>query len=339
MLGRVMTPAANLVVRAALLFSVVPALACGGGESQPAVCFGANVIANEKNNYSFSSTIDLPSVTVAHMSNLAFDWGALTQDFLGHPLDPTRDLGSAIVMLWGLPLADLEVKLNADALFTSDLIVSPPLSLRLDGATAANLHQFQINETPVTAEMFNAFFDANLYPRETASFLVAVQTGYELGREIRMLQAFELSATSSTTNVALTNSSTKLSYSANLHDLTITGVPGGTPALTLDWSQLTTNALGAPFGEGAITSAIVGHYAESPAELESKFLDLDRIAMETYRADIAAGAVLDFTTLRDAKGAPFPGTNATGTWLVGLICGNCRNPAPWYMTILRPCAQ
>jgi len=23
--------------------------------------------------------------------------------------------------------------------------------------------------------------------------------------------------------------------------------------------------------------------------------------------------------------------------VVGLICGNCRNPAPWYLTILKPC--
>jgi hypothetical protein len=35
--------------------------------------------------------------------------------------------------------------------------------------------------------------------------------------------------------------------------------------------------------------------------------------------------------------APFAGIDDTGTWLVGLICGNCRNPAPWYMTIAKPC--
>ncbi len=91
-----------------------------------------------------------------------------------------------------------------------------------------------------------------------------------------MLQSFNLDASSSVTNVALTNDSTKLSYTANLHDLTITGVPGGTPALTLDWSQMTTNGLGRPFTEGYVTSAIVGHYTQTPAQLEAQFLDLDR---------------------------------------------------------------
>jgi hypothetical protein len=41
----------------------------------------------------------------------------------------------------------------------------------------------------------------------------------------------------------------------------------------------------------------------------------------------------------DGNGAGFPGIDDTGTWLVGLICGNCRNPAPWYMTILKPCSM
>jgi len=156
---------------------------------------------------------------------------------------------------------------------------------------------------------------------------------------IRMLQAFDLDASSTNTNVALTNDSTKLSYAANLHNLTITGVPGGTPALSLDWSQMTTNALGAAFKEGYITSAVVGHYTQTPAELEANFLDLDRIATATYRADVLSGSVLDFTTLRDGSGAAFTGIDDTGTWLVGLICGNCRNPAPWYMTILKTCSM
>jgi hypothetical protein len=102
---------------------------------------------------------------------------------------------------------------------------------------------------------------------------------------------------------------------------------------------MTTNGLGRDFTEGYVTSAVVGHYTQTPAQLESQFLDLDRIAIATYRADLASGSVLDFTTLKDANGAEFPGVDEDGTWLVGLFCGNCRNPAPWYMTILKPCSM
>lgn len=316
------------------------ALGCGGRDApQPTMCFSANVLANEKNNYNFSSTITLPPVTVKPMSNLAFDWSGVKQDFLGHALDPATSLNTALVMLWDLPLKALETALNADELYPSDLIVSPPPSLPLTGATSTHLYDFTVNGTAITPEMFNAYFDATLYTPANSSFLVAVQQGSELGREIRMLQAFQLDSTSTVTEIKLTNASTKLTYNADLRHLTITGVPGGTAGLMLDWSQLTTNALGAVFKEGYVTSAVVGHYTQTPAELEAKFLDLDRIASEYYRADILSGSILDFTTLKSESGSSFPGVDDTGTWLVGLICGNCRNPAPWYMTVLEPCTM
>jgi hypothetical protein len=331
----------HIAIGGVTLCTLAAVAGCGSsGGGQPTMCFGPNVVASEKNDYAFSSDITLAPVTVTDMSNLAFDWSGLTHDFEGHTLDPTKDLGMAIVMFWDLPLATFETELNADALYPSDLILSPPLSLELTaGATSAHLYDFTINTTPVTPAMINQYFDATMYPPSRASFLVGVQTGTDLGRNLRMLQAFNLDATASGTSVPLTNDSTKLSYSANLHDLTITGVPGGTAALTLDWSQMTTNGLGRPFSQSVITSAIVGHYRQTPTQLEAQFLDLDSLALATYRADIEAGSVLDFTTLKDANGGSFPGIDNDGTWLVGLICGNCRNPAPWYMTILKPCSM
>jgi hypothetical protein len=328
----------TILLRAAPLCLI--ALGCSGSsDPQPTMCFGANVVANEKNGYAFTSTITLAPVAVAPMANLTFNWGGLTRDFLGHPLNPATDLDTAIMMIWALPRAEFEADLNADALYTADLVVSPPLNLPLAGETSGQLHSFLINGTGLSPAMFNDYFDATLYTPANSTFIIAVQTGLDLGRGIRMLQAFNLDASASVTNVTLTNDSTKLSYAANLHGLTITGVPGGTPALTLDWSQMQTNALGAEFKEGYITSAVVGHYTQTPAELEASFLDLDRIATATYRADVLSGSVLDFTMLRDENGAAFPGIDDNGTWLVGLICGNCRNPAPWYMTILKTCSM
>ena len=33
------------------------------------------------------------------MSNLTFDWGGVTKDFLGHTLDPVADLNIGLVVL------------------------------------------------------------------------------------------------------------------------------------------------------------------------------------------------------------------------------------------------
>ena len=102
--------------------------------------------------------------------------------------------------------------------------------------------------------------------------------------------------------------------------------------------MMKTNALGTEFKEGYITSAIVGHFTQTPDQLETRFLDLELIADTLYRADIPSGSVLDFATLEDSSGTSFTGVDAQGTWLVGSICGVCRNPAPWYMTVLKPCS-
>jgi len=333
-----MSKKASLNIALGTVSLMATAVGCGGGAAQPTMCFGANVTANEKNDYAFTSQITLQPVNVAPMSNLLFDWSGLTHDFEGHAVTPA-DLGLGIVMFWDLPLAQFEMELNADALYTMDLIFSPPLSLQLTGATSAHLYDFTVNTTKVTPEMINPYFDAAAYTPANSSFIVGVQAGTELGRQIKMLQAFNLDASSTVTDVAITNDSTKLAYKANLHDLTITGVPGGTPALMLDWSQMKTNELGRPFTEGSVTDAVVGHYTQTPAELEAHFLNLDQIAAATYRAHIEAGSVLDFTMLKDETGGSFPGIDGSGTWLVGLICANCRNPAPWYMTILKPCSM
>ena len=160
-----------------------------------------------------------------------------------------------------------------------------------------------------------------------------------IGSGIRMLQSFELDPSSSNTTVTMTNSSTTLTYSANLHSLHPTGVPAGKANLTLDWGQIQTNALGQPFEPTAIANAIVGHYTQTPAELETKFLDLQTIATQLYKAEIPYGSVLDFTTLKDDAGNSFTGVDSNGTWLVALICTNCRNPAPYYLTVLEPATQ
>jgi hypothetical protein len=329
------------------------AIACSSGTSggsQPIMCNGANVVANEKNDYTFTSTFSLPPITVKTMSNLTFDWGSVTQDFLKHSLSPTADINTVSVLIFGpgVPLAMLAPKLNADELTPQDVFVVPPPSVMPSGGkTTAMLYDFNINGTAIPQSMFDAYFNTdptNGLPPSDYSFMVAAASGTTVGSGFRMLQTMTLDPSSSNTMVKMTNDSTKLTYNANLHSLTITGVPMGTAALTLDWSdmvnRMANNGLGHQFKDGYVTSAVVGHYTQTPAELEQKFLDLNLIATSYYTADLVSSTMLDFTTLKEqTTGAAFTGIDDTGTWLVGLTCGNCRNPAPWYLTILKPCTM
>ena len=93
--------------------------------------------------------IKLPPVTVKSMTNLTIDWSAVTQDFLGHKLDAVNDLNTAALLMWALPLAELETKLNADTLSQIDLNTPVPPSWPPDGntmgKTSAQVYDFKVN--------------------------------------------------------------------------------------------------------------------------------------------------------------------------------------------------
>ena len=315
--------------------------------SQPVVCGATTIVASEANDYQFSSTITLPPVTVKSMTNLKFEWGSVTHDFLGHSLNAVSDLNTVSAMIFQLPLSEVQTKLNADTLKQNDLLTSvpaswPPPGMTTNGATTAMLYDFQINGTVITPDMFNGYFDPMMYPPSAYSYMFAASTGTELGKGYRMLQSFNIDPGAAGTTVTLKNDSTKLTCAVSLRNLTIAGVTAGTPALMVDFSDMVTNAkhnaLGGTFMDGYITSAVVGHYTQTPAELEEKFLDLDMIPTAYYSVDSSGGTIIDLSMAKETKtGASFAGIDDTGTWLVGLICGNCRNPAPWYMTIAKPC--
>ncbi|MBN1610297.1 MAG: hypothetical protein JW940_26955 [Polyangiaceae bacterium] len=317
-----------------------------GGSS--GLCMGTNVTANEANNYSFSSTLTFPPVQVAPMSDLQFDWGAVTADFLGHAVDPRKDLNTLLVFVWDLSLDDLQTKLNADALASRDLTVVPPLSHTTDGnSTSARMLEFTFSGGPigeggmVTADQVLSFFDPSAYDPATHTYTLMAATGDVLGQGTRMVQSFLVDATSTNTTVTMTKDSTHLEFQADLTSLAPTTIPAGQPNVSVDWSMMTTNALGGDFtGTSAtkITSAFIGHYEESPSELSGdKFLDLELIATTLFRKSVDTGTSADLSTFVDGDGNSFAGIDNDGTWLLGLQCGECRNPAPWYIAVLKPC--
>jgi hypothetical protein len=301
------------------------------------------MVAAEANNYSFSSSLTLHPVKVKPKSDLTVDWSQVTVDFLTHPVNPKTDLNAIFLLSVDLKSSDFETQLNNDTFSTSSIIIPgpPPSYLPMNGETSKSMiGNFQSAAGPVAQSDLDTYLDGTMYTPANTTFAFAAQSGTSVGTgQIHMLQSFELDSTSSNTNVTLTNSSTTLTYKADLQDLHPTGVPAGSTSLSLDWSTIQKNALGGTFTSTSIAHAIVGQYTQTPAQLENQFLDLQTIASHLYEADIPFGTTLDFTTLMDSSGKAFPGIDSTGTWLVALICTTCRNPAPWYLTILEPAAQ
>jgi len=294
-------------------------------------------VATAIQNYAFSSTITLPPVSVMPDTELTFNWGTVTKDLLGHPLSPTTDVDMVELGLWELTQAELEMKLNADQLKQSDLAVIANQETAKT-LTSTTLFSFTSAGTPLTPEQILPYVNVANYPPDLHTYTVMIATGTALGQGTRLLQAFRLDPASTNTTVNLTDASVNLVWSADLGALTSPEVHAATPGITIDWAGMTVNAMGYPFKPTDITEVLVGHYDETPEELEAKFLDLELIDEDMWRAEVPSGTSINLSTLTNETGTAFPGISATGTWVVGLVCGECANPAPWYLTILKPCA-
>jgi hypothetical protein len=328
-------------------FLALAASACGSNGSSgspPVACTGTTLTANEANDYAFTSTITLPLISVQPRTELLFDWGSIAKDMLSHDINAKTDLNNIAIVSWGVSLAELEAGLNADDL-PMNAITGIPLSLLTDGSTtSAKLFTFTLNGGAIapsggaiTPDAILDFFDADKYPPATNTYTMMAATGTVVGQNAKMLQAFVLDKNSTNTTVKMTSDSTKLTYKADLHSLKPTGISAGQAAITLDWTNIKKNALGATFDATAITRALIGHYSQSIAEIEKRFLDLEIMTSEIYQGNIPIGTTVDFSTLATSNGTKFPGIDTSGTWIVALQCGNCRNPAPWYLSVLKVC--
>jgi hypothetical protein len=61
------------------------------------------------------------------------------------------------------------------------------------------------------------------------------------------------------------------------------------------------------------------------------------LAEDLYRAEVPSGTSIDLSAAVTDSGQAFTGVDGTSTWVLSLVCGDCNNPAPWYLTFLEPC--
>ena len=95
----------SAVVACLPLMTIACGSSSGGGSPQSVTCTDGTMIANEANDYSFTSSLMLHPVKVKPMSDLTFNWGLVTKDFLGQTVKPATDLNAIFLLLVDLPAA------------------------------------------------------------------------------------------------------------------------------------------------------------------------------------------------------------------------------------------
>ena len=328
-----------------LLACAAIAPACGGsGASMVNACASpaASFAITDDTNYSFTDSISIEMSTLKDATDLTFDWGSVTTDFLGKPVDAANDIDVVLISLWHMTPDVIKDNIKHDMLplgANVGVITTYP-----DGSyTSKNLLGFDLLGNPLPPADLWMRFDTSdpsfQYPQDQYTFLMMASTGTTLGKNARMLSLFNLDPSSTKTSLTMTNASAQLDFTANLTAARAIGVPAGVPGLTIDWSQMTVNALGNPYIHGQITLAAVAHYASKTLpELEQQFQNLQEIADGWWSGPVISGASIDLGTLVDGSGAAFPGVDTNGVWLAALFCtDNCNNPAPWSITVLEAC--
>jgi hypothetical protein len=297
------------------------------------------VFLTDEQDYTFESSLDIESTAVKATTDILFDWSGLTVDMVGHEVNPASGIGMITVMLWQLPEEELMGKLINDSWAFSD-IVAPAMKKTDYALTSLNLFDLEsAGGSPLTEEMLVEFLDPTIYPPENHTWSVMLSKGVVIGRDAAMLALFKPDPDETNTEVYITSDSTDLTYSADLSSLKKVKITAGTPEIIMDWSDsIEFNALGAEFIPTHITEAMVAYYSsKTPADLEDEFLDLEIIADEIWRLDIPYGTSADLSVLTNEDGDNFSGIDENGTWILALICGDCANPAPWFITVFQTC--
>jgi hypothetical protein len=334
-----------------------------GGTSGGGQCVSGTLVADPVNNYTFTSDIKLTATKIApNNPDILFDWSGLTTDFLGHTTNPATDIDSVLLVILSVSVDQLQKHINDDDGMLQTFGQGPLQFYTHDTATSAKLRAFSVatqEGTTYDDPSVKAAVDDTLDPTKTDytthTLMLMPSNGTVAGSGARMIQPLIIDPQSTTTTVT-TMASTRLAPGANGHTGGTTGpsmsitydvdlqklvpvnVPAATTNIMVDWSKLTTNGLGREWVSRSITKISVGHYTQSLTDLQNQFLDLETLPTDLYSAYVPSDDPISLSGLKAGDKA-FTGIDDTGTWILALFCDPryCGNPAPWFLTILKPC--
>ncbi len=299
-------------------------LACQGGGEQGTL---EDPVLTDANNFSFTSAVDIPMQAAAAQQDIWVSWEGLTEDQLGLPFDADDVSDVAIVVFGESTEQEIEAKVAADTVRQSD--VSLFVSCTPEGP-GCWLSDFTVQGTdPGLVELFE---------EDSGIWMVSLASSQGAGRaaRYRRLLFLEPQSESSEEQADFIDGEGLFEVSVELGELERVSVSATEP-VTLGWSELTRNGLGAEvalFKLDLLSLAWIADADDSPASLdalEASFLTLEADADGLWELDVAGRTE---ASLDELEG--FPGFDAGGLWLLGLRCGTCVSPMPVFLTVLEP---
>ncbi len=298
------------------------------------------LVAGDAQNYAYTVDIDIVPTSIQALSDATVCWSDVTTDIRGRPLDPST-IEQVTLTRVSLTEAETEQAVIQNTLtqeYVADIrmLVSPT-------DTCAQLTDFSI-----IGNFFLPEFDMPEDPDTT--WLASVWKFNDYGRnEILMSGIFEPLAASDNNTFDINDSSTALTFDADLQSLSEVRACEGPSQLWFDWSGVTVDATGKAWDSRTSDTLLIGKVAGSVADAEESFIQLYETAeaiwtmpvyglTRTHLLDDGTISAVDYDgrTLvpRALDGTAFPGFDSTGTWLIGIECSTCTSPAPTFLTVV-----
>jgi hypothetical protein len=319
--SRFSPPRAPAVSLAALVLALA---ACGS--SGPGGSSNGNILMADANNYTSSSTLNVPVVQTASGTDLSISWNGITNDLLCHPVQSIDNVAF-------LKVTNMSQAMIMDALAKGTLSsnqVSKYYEWHTQGATS----------TMLSALKFGGAIDvANDYVEGTSTqYVLLVTHGTVQGIGAQSMVLLQPTASSTNTTVVVPDACTaKVLSSFDVTFGTALTPPKAGP-YKVDWSKLTHDSFGNPIHLQNVDGIEVAYFqGKQVADLQAHFLDIEIDATTLYSAKVpSTQEYFDLTGTTSSAGAFTGFTMTDGVWAMALRCSACSVPAPLAFAILQP---
>lgn len=282
-----------------------------------------NLVMTEDNNYTQESTLTLGHYAVQEQADTTIDWSALTLDLRGRPLDPTT-----VDQLY-FSLLDMTEDALVDRVLANDIPQSEAIS-----STWGN--ESQISSATITDFnlLGNPFDLSELLADPAKTWVVTLVEVPEGTSEQQVLMTVVVDPGANPGTVDITNGTSVVSVTPDLHTPPPIVVTGGADSYTMDWSGMTVDVFGNDFDTLIANTLWIVHYPGSVSDVEADFLLADYNADAVYKLDVRGKDNALLTEATDADCNAFAGFTADGTWLVGLVDKGSLSPLPLVMAVV-----
>jgi hypothetical protein len=290
-------------------------LAACADEAGPPPC--TDCVLTEGMNYHYEPTLAASVRPLPPLSDPRLVWDGLTRDLQGHAVDPA-DLDAANLLVFrDLTPEEVLDRVAHDRLDQSELRI---IAACAPDTPACTLSDFALGS--------NRFDPSQYFEVGSGTWLVTVSRAGDAGAAALVFLA-PTDGADPVEDVVLADGDSTLSVDVRFSDDRLRVEAGGAPSL--DWSGLTTDALGNPASLSRFDRLYLARFDEELPVLTRDFLDLEQLAEEHWELDVAGR-----TTAALAELDGFGGVDAGHRWLLALRCSTCRNPAPRFVTVLEP---